>query len=157
MSLHCNAKGDDHCPFLHPHLGYIILQDIRNISVNKLVVNLSIADLMASITLIVDASAPVDSEGACPTILCYILGCSYQLWSLASLFWTASICHSVYSVLSKAARQGYIETLSWRRLFIYHSICWGCPLLTVLIIMLISGIGGAGQMCWINQRRQWAR
>jgi hypothetical protein len=57
--------------------------------------------------------------------------------------------------MCKAARHGYVDSISRRGLCLYSGVCWGVPALTAALLR--DSMGGAGQQCWISDEWQWAR
>jgi hypothetical protein len=112
----------------------------------RLIVYLSTADLFASLAYYVGLGVGVKQGQVCSTAFaCYLEANLSQYFDVATFMWTGVIAFNVHRVLVKDAGRG-VEALETR----YHALCWGLPLLLLVVAAGTGSFGDAGLWCWIK-------
>eukprot|EP00026_Physarum_polycephalum_P007890 Phypoly_transcript_07960.p1 GENE.Phypoly_transcript_07960~~Phypoly_transcript_07960.p1 ORF type:complete len:348 (+),score=-2.03 Phypoly_transcript_07960:515-1558(+) len=118
-------------------LSYILLPKTRNVS-NRIVVSLSIADLGTSLCGPVCADFllrvnPETLSGA--STLCVFQAVTIVYFSLASICWIGVIAVSNFLLIVRKTAP------SFRMEMIFHTICWGLPLIPTILALTYSSFG----------------
>eukprot|EP00943_MAST-04B_sp_MAST-4B-sp1_P000945 g945.t1 len=111
----------------------------------KLIVMLSISDFFSSVQFYIgfDNFATKCFE---PEFACSLSATMSQYFEMASYCWTTVIAFNIYQVL--VAKHG--ERVEHYEMY-YHLICWGFPLLLLIIVASTGSLGDAGNWCWIKK------
>ena len=110
---------------------YICFSDLRKFAF-KLVFYLSICDVLASISGFIQ---PVNSSGELNCGLCLTQAWILSIFELASVLWTACICHCLYqAVIHRESDVHRFER--W-----YHMLSWGLPLVLAIFPQILGLYG----------------
>lgn len=119
---------------------YLMFVDLR-IFPFRIMVFLSIADMMSSISYIIGAL----------TSLCFFPAIMTQYFDVATFCWTSLIVYMVIAVLRN--RETKIEKDEYK----FHLFGWGIPACILSIALLLADFGEAGNWCWITKKFHWIR
>jgi hypothetical protein len=119
-------------------LCYICFSDLRKFAF-KLVFYLSMADMMASISGFIQ---PMNKNGDLDCGLCLTQAWILSIFELASVLWTACICHCLYqAVVHRDTDVHRFEP--W-----YHAVSWGLPF---FLAALPQSLGLYGELLFISR------
>ena len=129
---------------------------------SALILFLALSDLFLSIDYVIEGLVKEESSVALHDAYCYTKASVVQYFGLSSLLWTGVMSHACYmnlrDIFVNLGSRSY-SAVSPRVLMmrLYHSIAWGIPLLSIIIMLIIGGVGLAGDMCWMSSDKQWLR
>eukprot|EP01111_Echinosteliopsis_oligospora_P011038 TRINITY_DN3540_c0_g1_i3.p1 TRINITY_DN3540_c0_g1~~TRINITY_DN3540_c0_g1_i3.p1 ORF type:complete len:282 (+),score=33.29 TRINITY_DN3540_c0_g1_i3:120-965(+) len=114
---------------------FLFFKELRTHS-SKLILYLSIADLGEAISWILSPA----SESKYP---CYFESYTEQFFGVASCLW--QLCISAY-VMQVNMERKQLE----KQEIIYHAVCWGIPLITIIYGGVADIFGPSGAWCWVK-------
>ena len=120
-------------------LTYTFITDIRSIPTIKFVLCLSFADLILTISGLIETAPSADVNET----LCSILGLFNQFGRISSLLWTSVFAYSLYNVLKT-------NRLNLNHFNRYLTICFIIPLISIFIPLIGGWYGNASIYCWIS-------
>jgi len=119
---------------------------------------LALSDLFLGMNSIIEGFYPAYQacDSASNMSMCVFKACVSQFFGLSSFLWAAAMAHSSYSQISRLftaiqlTSQGSQQSQHHSMLF-YHLLCWGCPLLSLAVVLATSSAGpSSSHMCWIT-------
>ena len=118
---------------------------------NRLIVNLCIANGLGSFSQL-NVFELLSKQGWAPD-LCRGEAIGNQFFFMASFFWTACLAWHIHRTITS----GGPTRERWRNFVWFHVISWGCPLASVVVLLVLDQFdnvyepdrpGGAGQLAW---------
>ena len=119
-------------------LTYIFISEIRSIPTIKFVLCLSFADLILTISGLVEAAPSNENE-----TICIMMGFLNQFGRISSLLWTSVFAYSLYNVLKT-------NILNQDDFHKYVTICFTIPFILSFIPLIKGWYGNATIFCWIS-------
>ena len=85
---------------------------------------------------------------------CSIGFCIIYFFNMASIFWIPCLCHACF-IKAKNIKKTYTQSMHrWEIAYeiIYHCLCWFCPLIFMVVILVQRGLGGENVLgfCYIQ-------
>lgn len=128
---------------------------------SALILFLALSDAFLSLDFVIEGLA-TSTDTSNHDVYCYMRASVVQYFSLSSLIWTGVMSHACYmnlrDIFVNLGARNY-STSSPRVLMmrIYHSIAWGIPLVSIIVMFAAGGAGITGDICWISSDKQWLR
>eukprot|EP00003_Mantamonas_plastica_P014347 TRINITY_DN2489_c0_g1_i5.p1 TRINITY_DN2489_c0_g1~~TRINITY_DN2489_c0_g1_i5.p1 ORF type:complete len:269 (+),score=52.52 TRINITY_DN2489_c0_g1_i5:35-808(+) len=117
---------------------YLMFRRTRDFSM-KLIFYLSCCDLGSSLSFILSITTTTLDDD-----LCKLQGFGIQFFIIASSLWTASIAHSLHTIVTKPTYR--VE----RNEKYYHAMTWGISLFLSLWLFFTNQYGQTPAWCWIG-------
>ncbi len=123
----------------------------------RIVFWLSVADLLSSLTYVIDGILPTATLGAseCRDSGCHLLAISAQFFGLAAVLWSGFVALNLYLFAISTHRLPREQPA--RYLDCLHLGAWLPSLISVLVLLATDALGPAGLWCWIRPSATWAR
>jgi hypothetical protein len=129
---------------------------------SSMIVMLAFSDTCLAIISILEGCYPAyracDSETNIS--ICAIKACVGQFFGMSSFLWSAAMAHSSHGQISRLftitpyvsqSAQGSLVNSS---MFIYHILCWGIPLFSLIVVIATRSAGpSSSHLCWVTVDR----
>lgn len=115
---------------------YLSLKKIRTFS-QKLVLLMSISDIVSCVGSFFGS----EKSG----VLCYVQSMLLEFGQLSSVLWTMCMSITLFLVLFLKKKRRYRSAEKY-----FHVLCWGLPIVMIIIALSTSTIGTVGGYCWIS-------
>ncbi|KAN0045393.1 hypothetical protein ACTA71_005771 [Dictyostelium dimigraforme] len=86
------------------------------------------------------------NEAGSTSFQCYLYAITITYGSLACWLWTLCLAFSIYNLIVKREP----EPEKYEKF--YHAICWGIPLICVIVMLAKKTIEPVGNWCWISEK-----
>ncbi len=134
---------------------YFLPQPTPSISL-KIIVSLSVADLVSSFVFIIDGvsrAAEPDECGGPDSALCILCAAAAQFFGLATVLWTGCLALSLHLSVLRRSQQA-ADPARLYRLMCYG--VYGASGASLLIMGSAGALGPSGQWCWVRLGEWWA-
>jgi hypothetical protein len=129
---------------------------------SSMIVMLALSDTCLAMISILEGCYPAykacDSQAN--VSMCAIKACIGQFFGMSSFLWSAAMAHSSYGQISRLftitpylsqSAQGSLVNSS---MFFYHIICWGVPLVSLIVVITTRSAGpSSSHLCWVTVDR----
>lgn len=118
---------------------YFAMQQVRRLFAFRLIVYLSISDLLFSTAMLL---GPLDGTST----LCQVQAVMITLFGLATVLWTVSIALTMYLVV--LSRSSSVEVHEAKMI----AVCYGLPMLVAALPFLTHSYGASLEWCWLETK-----